>query len=474
MISRDLKHLDILSEEQLRQIDEATHTVLEKNGIEFMSSEARELLQNNGAGVEGNKVFFPSKLVDEKLKLAPSEFTLHARNPAKNVVVGGKNTVMAPGYGSPFVMDYASGKRRNAMYEDYISFTRLAGWSDHLDVVGGVLVEPNDIPDKVRHIKMFHAAAKYTDKCHMGSAMGAEKAQDSIEMASIIHGGMDYIKNHPVLITLINSNSPLQFDGRMLDAMMVYAKHGQPVLISSLSMTGTTAPATVASALVQQNAEILAGIVLAQCINPGTPVVYGSASSVVDLRTGNLAIGSPESVKMFAAVAQLARFYGVPSRGGGSLTDSILTDAQSGYESQMVFLTSVLSGFNFILHSAGLLENYMTMSYEKFILDDEVVGMVRNMFRGIDVNKDTLGLDTLLRVGSGGNFIADPHTYQHMRDMRVPLVSSRIGYASVGEDTSDAAQRAHQYALKVLDEYESPALDGDIEKGLLDFLESKN
>jgi trimethylamine--corrinoid protein Co-methyltransferase len=195
---------------------------------------------------------------------------------------------------------------------------------------------------------------------------------------------------------------------------------------------------------------------------------------MVDLRSGNLAIGSPESVKMFAAVAQLARYYGIPSRGGGSLTDSILTDAQSGYESMAVFLTSVLSGLNFILHSAGLLENYMTMSYEKFILDEEVVGMVRNLCQGIVVNNDHLGIEPLLRVGSGGNYLSDPHTYEHMKDMRLPLVSSRSGYARSGEGITDTTQRAHQYVQRVLSEFESPLLGQSVEKALLDFLKSKS
>jgi trimethylamine---corrinoid protein Co-methyltransferase len=465
MIKREIKPLDYLEQSELEKIHQAALTILEKNGVEFHSQEAREILKKNGAKVEGEKVFFPPQLVMEMVKKAPAEFTLHARNPEKSVTIGGNNTVHAPGYGSPYVMDYVKDTRRNATYEDYIAFTKLAGNSDYIDVVGGVLVEPNDITDHIRHAKMFHAAVKHTDKCLMGSAMGGKKAMESVEMASIIFGGIDVVKKNPALISLINTNSPLQFDPRMLDALMVYARHNQPVIIAALAMTGTTSAVTLAGSLVQQCAEILSGVVFAQMVNPGTPVVFGSASSIVDLRTGNLAIGSPESVKMFSVIAQLARFYGLPSRGGGSLTDAIIPDAQSGFEAMMVLMNTVLSGTNFILHSVGLLENYMTMSYEKFIVDDEMLGMVKSFAMRFPVDEETLAVDAMLRVGSGGNFIADEHTFTHMKEMRIPMISSRQSFAGA-TDLSDIPQRAHDYCKAVLSEYKSPSLDEKTEADL--------
>lgn len=470
MINREIKALDYLEREELEKIHQAILHVLENNGVEFHSQEARGFLKKGGARVEGEKVFFPPKMVMEQVSLAPAEFTLHARNPEKSVVIGGNNTVHAPGYGSPYVMDYVQNERRNATYEDYIAFTKLAGGSENLDVVGGVLVEPNDITDHLRHAKMFQAAVKYTDKCLMGSAMGGKKAQESLEMAAIIFGGLDNVRKNPALISLINTNSPLQFDPRMLDALMVYARNNQPVIIAALAMTGTTSAVTLAGSLVQQAAEILSGVVLAQLINPGTPVVFGSASSIVDLRTGNLAIGSPESVKMFSVIAQLARFYGLPSRGGGALTDAIIPDAQSGFESMMVLLSSVISGINFILHSVGLLENYMTMSYEKFIIDDEMLGMVKNFAGRFPIDEDALAVDTIINVGSGGNFISDEHTFRHMKDTRIPIISSRQNYAGATELT-DTVQRAHEYCKRALQDYEAPALDEKLEAELNKYIE---
>jgi len=470
MINRVIKAMNYLEEAELEKIHQASLAILEKNGIEFHSQEARDILKKGGARVEGEKVYFSPDMVMEQVALAPAEFTLHARNPENSVIIGGNNTVHAPGYGSPYVMDYVQNERRNATFEDYLAFTKLAGNSENLDVVGGVLVEPNDIDDHLRHAKMFHAAVKYTDKCLMGSAMGGKKAQESLEMAGIVLGGLDNVRKNPALISLINTNSPLQFDPRMLDALMVYARNNQPVIIAALAMTGTTSAVTLAGSVVQQNAEILSGVVLTQLINPGTPVVFGSASSVVDLRTGNLAIGSPESVKMFSVIAQLARFYGLPSRGGGSLTDALIPDSQSGFESMMLLLTNVISGINFMLHSAGLLENYMTMSYEKFIIDDEMLGMVKSYCQGFTIDEDTLAVDTIMKVGGGGNFIADEHTFKHMKDMRIPIISARENYAGVKELT-ETAQRAHEYCKTVLQDYQAPPLDEKIEAELNKYIE---
>ncbi len=471
MIIREFEPINYLKREQLDQIHLGAMTVLEGDGVEFFSSEARNILEKAGAKVRGDNVFIPRELVVEQVAQAPSEFSLHARNPQNSVVVGGNATVNAPGYGSPYVMDYIHSKRRVSDYKDYIAFTKLCGHSDNFDVAGGVLVEPNDIPDHIRHAKMFQAAIKYTDKCLMGSSMGEKKAMESLEMAGILFGGMHKVRNNPALISLINTQSPLQFDQRMVEALMVYARNNQPVLISALAMNGTTAPVTLAGSLVQQTAEILSGVVLAQLINPGTPVVFGSSSSVVDLRTGDLAIGSPESTKMFCVIGQMGRYYGLPSRGGGSLTDSLSPDVQSGYESMMVAMNCVFSGINFILHSAGMLENYMTMSYEKFVIDDEIIGMIKEYTKPITVDDEHLAIDTILKHGSGGHYMGDMHTFRHMKKTRIPIISSRAHYTAPG-DYSDAAERAHEYCKEILENYQAPPLDEKIEEELNKYIDN--
>ncbi len=471
MIKRKLAYTDLFTEEAADMIHNTTMEILKKNGIKILSEEARDVFKRNGAKVGGKQVYLTEKFIMEQLKKAPEDFTIYARNPENNVFLGGNNTVLAPGYGAPFVLEYESNQRRRSTYDDYINFTKLAGYFGNMDVVGGVTVEPNDIDDDIRHLKMMEAALKYTDLCLMGSALGTKKAKESIEFAGIVFGGIDYIKAHPVMITLINTNSPLEIDDRMSDALTVHAQYNQPIVVASLSMTGTTAPTTIAGALAQQNAEILSGIVLAQLINPGTPVVYGCASSVVDLKTGDLAIGSAKTANMFNGTAQMGRYYNLPTRGGGALTDSLLPDAQSGYEAMMNFMSAVRSGFNFILHSAGLLENYMTMSFEKYIIDEEICSMVKDYFAGIEVNEEELAKDMILKVGSGGNFIAEEHTYNHMRDLGEPIVSSREGYRS-DKIQPTTAEKANQKYREILDKYEAPSIGNKLIDELEEYIDS--
>ncbi len=470
MIKRRREGLDIFSKEDLEKIHEATLEVLEKAGVEIKSDEAREVFKSAGVKVNEESVHLTQKDLDEYLNLAPEKFTLYARNEQNNVEIGGNNTVLAPGYGSPFVMDYPEMNRRESKYDDYIKFTKLAQASDNIDVVGGVLVEPTDIDDKIRHGKMMEAAVKYSDKCLMGSAMGAKKAQESLEMAAIVFESEEFVRSHPVLISLINTNSPLTIDERMSDALMVHSENKQAMVIASLSMTGTTSPTTLPASLVQQNAEILTGIVLTQLVNPGTPVIYGSASSVVDLKKADLALGSPETVKMFNGTAQMARYYGIPSRGGGALTDSLFPDAQAGYESMLNIMSAVNNGFNFILHAAGLLENYMSMSYEKFIIDDEVCGIVNNVAEGLIVDEDQLAVDEIIEIGAGGNYISTDHTFSHMKDMRMPLLSKRERYFS-DQDQPETAARAKAKYEEILNNFNKPELKAGILEKLQKYID---
>ncbi len=468
MFTKKLETHNIMSPEDEDAIHEATLKVLEQSGVEVVSDKGREYFAQAGVEVEDGKVYPSQKDLEKFLAMAPSEFEMKARNPDNNVTVGGDNTVLVPGYGPPFVMEY-EGERRDSTFEDYKNFTRLAQWSDALDVVGGVLVEPTDIEDRIRHGKMMQAGVTLSDKCLMGSAMGAQKASECLDMAAIVFESEKFVEENVVLVSLINTNSPLQLDERMTDALMVYSENQQAMCIASLAMTGTTSPTTMPAALVQQNAEILTGIILTQIINPGTPVIYGSASSVVDLRGADLALGSPETAKMFNGTAQMARRYELPSRGGGALTDSLFPDAQAGYEAMLNVLSGVMGGFNFMLHSAGLLENYMCMSYEKFIIDSEICGMVKNYMQGLEVNEDTLGADVINEIGPGGNYISHDHTFQHMKDMRQPELSSRQKYFS-DEEQPEAEKRAHKKCQDILDNFTPPELPAGIEQELENYI----
>ncbi|MHB9094243.1 MAG: glycine betaine--corrinoid protein methyltransferase [Eubacteriales bacterium] len=464
---------NILSTEQVQKVHEHSMKILEEIGVEMSCESALEIFKTHGLKVEGHRVYFQREFVEAQVKKAPAEFTLHARSPEHNLLCGGDSIILVPGYGAPFIHD-VDGKRRNATMADFNNFVKLAGASKNLHMTGGTIVEPGDVPHATRHLEMAYSAVKNSGKCFMGSASGRERAQDCIEIASIIFGGKEVIKARPALISLINSVTPLKYDDRMLGALMAYAEAGQAVVIASMVMAGSTGPATMAGALALQNAEVLAGITLAQTINPGTPVVYGTTSVITDMQSGNLSIGNPECALFVTASAQLARYYGVPCRGGGTLTDSKIADAQAGYESMMVLMAAGLAGMNFVLHSAGILQYFLAMSYEKFIVDDEIAGMVLRYLRGFEFTEDDFAFDVIAKVGPGGHFLTQKHTRKnHIKELRLPQLSDRQSYDSWAKEHFDINRRAHQKWQEVLASYETPTLDSSVDKAVREYIDNR-
>jgi trimethylamine--corrinoid protein Co-methyltransferase len=396
---------------------------------------------------------------------------LHARNPQNNVVVGGGNTVFAPGYGAPFVTDLENG-RRKATLQDFENFVKLTGASINLDVLSGTVVEPTDVPYEIRHAQMMYTAMKYSDKCFMGSTMGAQAAKDCIQMAAILFGGRDQIESAPAIVSVVGPLTPLKYDVRMLGALMEYAAAGQPVLIASLAIAGATGPVTLAGNLALQNAEVLAGIVLIQLIREGTPVIFGGASSNAEMRNGTLSIGSPEMAINAAATAQMARYYKLPARSGGAVCDAKAPDTQASYESMMNLLMALVCGANFVLHSAGILESFNCMSYEKFIMDDEMCGMVKRIHRAIDVNPDTLALDVIKAVGPGGHFLDKDHTFDHFRtEFYQPCLANRDDFVTwQGNGSPQSMVTANLKVKEILNNYEVPQLPADADKDLQKFI----
>lgn len=460
----------MITDDQLELIHKATLEILEEVGIDFLYEPALEYFRKAGFKVEGTRVYFTEEQVLKYLETIPSQFTIYGRE-GNDVVIGGNHLVLAPGYGAPFVME--KGKNRKAVLEDFIKFAKLAGSSPYLDVTGGVLVEPNDIPVSVRHMEMTYNLIKHSDKPFMGSANGKLEAKDSIELAKIVFGS-EYVKEKPVMISLINSLTPLKYDERMLAALVEYAENKQPVITASLSMAGSTSPVTLAGTIAVQNAEVLAGMILTQVINPGTPVVYGAASSITAMRYGSLTIGNPESVIILNASAQLAGKYGVPVRGGGCLSDAKIPDNQSSYESAILMLGTVQAGINFVLHAAGILQYYNAMSFEKFILDEEICGMVKRIKRGMEVNEDTLAVGLIKQIGPGGEFLTAQHTYEHHRsEYFLPSISDRAAYDVWRAEELDAVARA---ALKVeerLAAYKEDKIDKETDEALRKYIESR-
>lgn len=469
-----LPKFNVLTEEQVQKIHDQTIRILEEIGLEFEYDPAVEVFRKEGLKVEGHRVYFTREFIESKVKLAPAEFTLHARNPERNVVCGGDNIIYMPGYGAPFIHE-VDGTRRKTTMQDYENFAKLAGASKNLHMTGGTMAEPQDVPDEIRHLRMLYSSIKNSDKCFMGSAEGKERAEDSIEIAAQLFGGRDVIKEKPALICLVNSLTPLKYDERMLGALMAYAEAGQAVVIASLVMAGSTGPAALAGTLSLQNAEVLAGIALAQSINPGTPVVYGSTSALSDMQSGSLSIGNPECALFISASAQLARYYGVPSRSGGGLNDSKIVDAQAGYESMMTLMAASVTGINFVLHTAGILQYFMAMSYEKFIMDDEMAGMLLQYTKGYTFDEDGLAFDTIAKVGPGGHYLTQKHTRKnHKREFRTPQLSDRRAYEAWAKESLDANQRAHQKWQEILASYVPPELDPEVDAKLQAFINKRS
>ncbi|NNL77131.1 MAG: trimethylamine methyltransferase family protein [Desulfobacterales bacterium] len=470
-----MQQFGILTKNQVEKVHETSLRILEEIGLDFGYPPALEVLKKGGAKVDGQRVFFSPGLVEEQIKNAPAEFTIYARSPEHNVLIGGRNTVFAPGYGAPFVTDLEFG-RRKATLKDFENFVKLTSASVNLDLLSGTVVEPTDVPAEIRHVQMLYASVKNSDKCFMGSTMGARAARECFQMAAIIFGSRDQLVSRPVIFGIVGALTPLKYDARMLGALMEYAKAGQPQIISSLAIAGATGPVTLAGNLALQNAEALAGIVLAQLVHEGTPVILGGSSSNAEMRNGTLSIGSPEMAMNTAATAQMARYYKLPVRSGGAVCDAKSPDAQASSESMMSLLMARICGINFVLHSAGILESYNCMSYEKFVIDDEMCGMVKRIQRGYEVNPDTLAFDIIKAVGHGGHFLDKDHTLNHFRtEFYQPKLSNRDDFVSWQANGSpQSMETANKKYKETIATYEAPELPPDVDKDLLKFIEKIN
>lgn len=460
--------MQTLTTEQMTRIHDAAMTLLSDVGVAFNEPEALEIFAANGFKVDGKTVFMTEAQVQKALDTAPSRFTVTARNPEKSVAVGEDDFVFAPGYGAPFVV-MPDGRQREATMVDYENFCKLIQTSKTMDMNGFMMVEPGDIKPETAHLDMMFSNMVLCDKPFMGSPVSKQGARDGVEMASILWGGKDKLEAAgTVSVSLINSLSPLQFSDEMAGALIELARANQACIIASLIMAGSSGPVTLAGVLALQNAEILAGITLAQLVRAGAPVIYGSTSSAMDMKTGGLAIGCPELSMVISATAQMARHYNLPSRCGGSLTDAQFPDGQAAGESAIALSTAVRNGANFILHSAGIQGSFIAMSFEKFLIDEEMCGVLRKLIKPIDCSDEAIDVEMIKTVGIGGQYLTQPKTFQLCRtEFYMTEFSSRQNYAgwkAAGSKRIDqAAAESLAYRLAA---YEKPPIDPDIEAAL--------
>src|SRR5215211_8745035 len=408
-IRRNIPLYEVLSEEGLALIERNCETVLEEIGIDFRDdAEALAMWKDAGADISGERVHFPKGLVRSLIKTAPKQFTQFARNPDRNVVIGGNNTVFAPVYGPPFIRNLDEG-RRYATIEDFRNFVKLAYLAPSIHHSGGTVCEPVDIPVHKRHLDMVYSHLRYSDKPFMGSVTAPERAQDSVNMAKIIFGD-EFVDHNCVMINLINANSPLVFDSTMVGALKVYARNNQATVISPFILSGAMSAVTAIGTLTQILAEASVGMAFAQLCRPGAPVVFGTFASSISMQSGAPTFGTPEPAHVLFVMAALARRLGVPFRSGGNLCAGKTADAQAAYESAATFQPTILAGTNFVLHAAGWLEGGLAVGYEKFILDLDQCGMAGVFAKGVDLSENGQALDAIRENGPGLHFLGNSHT----------------------------------------------------------------
>jgi len=462
----------IFSDDQVESIHLAALELLERQGMRVLSPRGRAVLAAAGAAVDEptQMVRLERGMVAAALTTVPAEVNLIARNPARSCRVGGPHVVFAPVAGPPAVSDLRRGKRSGTL-EDFRDFVKLSQAFDVVHVLGQ-MVEPQDAPVAVRHLETSLAQLTLGDKVPYFYCRGEGQIADCFAMARIAHGmDEESFQRTPLCYTICNTNSPLQLDVPMTNGILDFAAGGQLVIITPFTLAGAMAPVTIVGALTLAHAEALFGITLAQTVRKGAPVMYGSFTSNVDMKSGSPAFGTPEYAKAAFGAGQLARRIGVPWR-CSSATASNAPDAQAAYESQMSLWGALLGGSHFILHAAGWLEGGLTASLEKFILDVEMLQMFAELFQPVVVSSDEIGLDAVAEAGPGGHFFATAHTMQRYRDaFYTPLVSDWRNYGAWLDDgAKTATDRASAVGRSTLESFQPPPLDPAVNEALNDYV----
>ena len=468
--------IEVLSADQVETILQSAHQVLETQGFRFLDPGSRQRLAAAGADVDepSMMVRFDRGLVTEMVSLAPAEFGLRARNPQHNLHMGGDKIVFSSVGGPAFCNDLDNG-RRPGTYAEQCDYLRLIQSLNIVHQEGGGPFEAMDLPAETRHLDLYLAQHRYLDKNAQSYALGGERAADSIDMAGIALGtDRAGLAEDPALLGIINTNSPMQLDIPMAEAVVELASNGQVCCMTPFTLAGSMSPATLAGTLVQQTAEVLAAVTFAQIVNPGAPVMYGSFASNVDMRSGAPALGTPEYTKAALASGQIARRLELPFRSSNT-TVSNCVDAQSAFESQMSLWGSIMGHANLVNHAAGWLEGGLTASFEKLIIDAEMLQMMAEYLRPIEVNDDELALDAIAEVSPGGHHFGTSHTLERYETaFYSPMLANRQNFEAWQESGSiDSPTRANTIWKQLLQEYEQPALDPAIDEALVDFVDRR-
>jgi len=470
-IKRQIPYYEFLGEEGIIKLEDQADWIIQEVGLEFRDdARALEIWKAAGADVKGTRVRLDRGMARELCKTAPAEFTQHSRNPERSVCIGGNSQVFAPVYGPPFIRDIKQG-RRYGSYEDFVNLVKIVSQLPSLHHSGLVIVEPCDLPVSKRHLDMVYAHMKFNDKPHLGAITEKSRAQDSVDMARILHGEA-FMEENCVIMGNVNTNSPLLVDRVVTEAAQVYCGANQGLIVAPFILGGAMGPVTTAASIAQAFAEAMMVGAFTQLVRPGAPFVMGNFLSSMSLRTGAPTFGMPEPVISNLIIGQLARRLGVPLRCGGSLTASKLADAQAAYESADSMMSTVLGGANFILHAAGWLEGGLCTGYEKLVMDADRLGAYQVMLAGLTLDDNALARDAYSEVEPGGHFLGCAHTMANYETAYYDAALSDSNNVEQWEEagSKDTAQRAYERWNQLLVDFESPQLDQSKDEALKDYV----
>ena len=469
-LERRIPWVNLLSDDQVQVIHDASMDVVEEVGVEFRCDDALALWRDAGAAVDGARVRLDREHLMALVGTAPSSYTMVARDPTHTVTVGNGKTIFTPSYGAPYVLGL-DGTRRPGTLEDFKNFTKLNHLSPALHMSGGVVCEPMDVPVPKRHLYMTQNLLTYSSKPFMGAVTSKERAEDSLHMAGIVFG-QDVVRDTTVMTCLANGNTPLVWDKTMLDSVRVFAAANQATLFSPFVLGGASTPASTVGAVIQVNIEALTGVAFSQLVRAGAPALYGQWVSTVSMKTGAPQAGTPEVCHMNLLTAQMARHYGLPSRCSGSCSSSKMVDAQAGYEAARNMYGVLMAGTNFVLSTTGYLESAMCQSYAKWVLDSEQLEMMYRLGSGVSFDDLDEVLDTMREVPPGGHHLGTAHTLANFQTaFSMPEMMNSDNYEQwLADGALSAEDRAIAKCRQLLEEYEEPALDDDVRAELDEFV----
>jgi trimethylamine--corrinoid protein Co-methyltransferase len=462
-----------LSRGQLERIHDASIQILNRVGVRFNHSEVDMIFSRNGFKVDQGRVFCSQAQILKALEACPAEFTIYGRNPNYDANVGGDFFVLLPTGGATMVMD--TGKElRPGSIADYEICCKLVQTSKVLDLNGFLMIQPNDIPSKSAHLEMVLRNLLLCEKPFVAATHSIKAARDALEMADIVWGGREKIMKKPVMAAIITAASPLQYTADQADCILQYARSKQPIVLITMPLAGTTGPVNLLALMAQINAEILAGIVLVQSINPGTPVVYGSIAAPIDMKTMIPAVGAAETVQLSYMTAQMAFYYRLPCRTGGCLTDAQLADYQAGAESGLLMSTALRAGANLVFQACGLLASGASMSFTKWLLDEDLCANIRKVLSPLVLRDQEVDITEIEQVGIGGCFLTHDNTLRDFRQLSRPDVFNRKNHVEWLYEGGASSDKAASIALtRRLEAYCQPTMDQGLKQELEEFVQQK-